>query len=181
MCHMYSCSSRTFLHSKPDLRPSFLLRGIFVLAMLTGIKVTGADHMPGSDALPLNKGVDEGYGVLDSDFSSSRVALVFMEKRREAEEVKNAWIWRCMSCISLMWKRIFRSFSILDAAVVVDKEKGRSREMETTDGVRAHHRWCFRQGYGTHDWQPAFLTTPSILLAERRPWLFLPVSMPKGR
>eukprot|EP00494_Astrolonche_serrata_P018068 UN18259 len=53
--------------------------------------------------------------------------------------------------------------------------------METADGVRAHHRWCFRQGYGARDWRPAFLASPSILLAERRPWLFLPASMPKGR
>lgn len=39
-----------------------------------------------------------------------------------------------MSCIFLMWKRIFCSPSFFAAAVVVDEEKGRSREMEITEG-----------------------------------------------
>lgn len=58
--------------------------------------------MPGSEALPQHRVVEEGCDVQDSVFSSSQLGLLSMVKRRDAEEEKNAWICRS-DVVPIFW------------------------------------------------------------------------------
>lgn len=77
-------------------------------------------------------------------------------------------------------KRSLCSASTSKATMVVDKKMGRTWEMEAVDEGGVIHRWSSWRSYGARR-LPASTTSPSTLLAEGRPLLFLPALMPKGR
>lgn len=84
---------------------------------------------------------------------------------------------------SLGWKRILCSSPISAAIMEMDKKKEKTKGME--DAVRAEvfHRWRSRLGYGARGGgrQPTSVASPSNLLAEGRPFLFLLAMMPIRR
>lgn len=101
------------------------------------------------------------------------------------------WQWRwdpaspfpISSFLSLYCRWILCSSSAPKDTTGVDKERRRSKMLQAASWVGAHPRWCSWRGNGTRDGGqlPAFTATPSTLLAEGRPYLFLLAWMPKGR
>ncbi|CAM0913627.1 unnamed protein product [Alopecurus aequalis] len=78
---------------------------------------------------------------------------------------------------SLIWRSFSPAFEV---AEVVKKKRWRDGN---PDWAGAHPRWWLLRGYGTCccGRLPAVSNLPSNLLAEWRPFLFLPAKMPDGR
>lgn len=88
-------SGRFLLSNKPDRVLPLMLWLNFVVAMVAGIKLTGAVWWPGSEALLRSSVEERGCGALDLVFSPPGLVLFSMEERRGAKEVEMIRIWCC--------------------------------------------------------------------------------------
>lgn len=84
---------------------------------------------------------------------------------------------------SLTASGIHCSSSFPRDAMVVDKERRKSRKKKVAVVVCAHHQGLWRRSYGAFDGcrLPASSASPLIFMAEGRPILFLPAFVSKGR
>lgn len=87
---------------------------------------------------------------------------------------------RISSSSSLIYRRSLCWRFLGQAAMVVDEGQSHCRVLKIVDRVGAHLRRLLRWSDGADCWLPVFIG-PLLLLAERRPKLFLPACVPKGR